>query len=716
MSELNNVVMSGSADTTDNLARAPDENIDNTDRSPGLTIGDVAAGFMLSGSTTDTPSVDNNALFQEASTGISTFCADINAQPTTVANTGAQPSTSFFGGFGASSASPVSTNMFTFGALVPNTESERFGAQPPAATSVFSQSFSFASGFGGASQEATNSIPIFGNSIGEHPTTVSSTSVEMIGAQSAATSGFGGLGASSASADITGPIGSTGFTFGASVPNTGVGMIGAPPPAAAATSFFGQSFSFARGFGGASQEATNSIPIFGNSIGEHPTTVSSTSVEMIGAQSAATSGFGGLGASSASANIDIYNGLGRQLMKQGKLDEAKVMLHRALQGKEKALGPNHTDTLRAVDDLADLLDQQGKLEEAQAMWDRALRGREKTLGPDHTDTLRTVYDLASLLEDQGKLDEAQAMYDRALRGYEKVLGPDHTSTLGTVANLAALLSDQGKFDEAKVMFDRVLQGYEQALGPDHTDSLDTVDRLGRLLYYQGKLEEAKAMWDRALQGKEKALGPNHPSTLSTVDNLADLLDQQGKLNEAKALYQRCYEGYVKIYGANHSKSLHAKAQVDHLKKKAKDTKMKRTIEARQEDIDDDDDDVGDDDFDAHDVYEDEDDDEDDDERVLSQEEEVSRAFFKAVEEGDVENVQSVVTKVDINAKGKNDETALHKAAAKGHEDIVKLLLTLNADVNIPNVSTLKTISVHLMCISSIPLSFKFFILYPYPSF
>ena len=615
MSELNNVVMSGSADTTDNLARAPDENIDNTDRSPGLTIGDVAAGFMLSGSTTDTPSVDNNALFQEASTGISTFCADINAQPTTVANTGAQPSTSFFGGFGASSASPVSTNMFTFGALVPNTESERFGAQPPAATSVFSQSFSFASGFGGASQEATNSIPIFGNSIGEHPTTVSST---------------------------------------------GIGTIGAQP--------------------------------------------------------AATSGFGGLGASSASANIDIYNGLGRQLMKQGKLDEAKVMLHRALQGKEKALGPNHTDTLRAVDDLADLLDQQGKLEEAQAMWDRALRGREKTLGPDHTDTLRTVYDLASLLEDQGKLDEAQAMYDRALRGYEKVLGPDHTSTLGTVANLAALLSDQGKFDEAKVMFDRVLHGYEQALGPDHTDSLDTVDRLGRLLYYQGKLEEAKAMWDRALQGKEKALGPNHPSTLSTVDNLADLLDQQGKLNEAKALYQRCYEGYVKIYGANHSKSLHAKAQVDHLKKKAKDTKMKRTIEARQEDIDDDDDDVGDDDFDAHDVYEDEDDDEDDDERVLSQEEEVSRAFFKAVEEGDVENVQSVVTKVDINAKGKNDETALHKAAAKGHEDIVKLLLTLNADVNIPNVSTLKTISVHLMCISSIPLSFKFFILYPYPSF
>ena len=73
---------------------------------------------------------------------------------------------------------------------------------------------------------------------------------------------------------------------------------------------------------------------------------------------------------------------------------------------------------------------------------------------------------------------------------------------------------------------------------------------------------------------------------------------------------------------------------------------------------------------------------------------------------------------------KYKRTALLLASENGHTETVKALLTVPGinvnlalmDMNIPNVSKLKTISVHLMCISSIPLSFKFFILYPYPSF
>ena len=94
----------------------------------------------------------------------------------------------------------------------------------------------------------------------------------------------------------------------------------------------------------------------------------------------------------------------------------------------------------------------------------------------------------------------------------------------------------------------------------------------------------------------------------------------------------------------------------------------------------------------------------------------NNALHTAAKEGNLVEVQSQVSNFDINAKGEEAATALYWAAREGYLDVVKLLLTLNADVNIPNVSTLKTISVHLMCISSIPLSFKFFILYPYPSF
>ncbi|KAF4920291.1 Kinesin light chain, partial [Colletotrichum fructicola] len=202
---------------------------------------------------------------------------------------------------------------------------------------------------------------------------------------------------------------------------------------------------------------------------------------------------------------------------QGRLKEAEAMYDRALQGYEKALGPDHTSTLNSVHSLGILYSDQGRLKEAEAMYDRALQGYEKALGPDHKSTLNTVNNLGLLYYNQGRLKEAEAMYDRALQGYEKALGPEHTSTLDTVNNLGILYKDQGRLKEAEAMYDRALQGYEKARGPDHTSTLDTVHNLGSLYKDQGRLDEAEAMYERALQGCEKALGPDHTSTLNTVN-------------------------------------------------------------------------------------------------------------------------------------------------------------------------------------------------------
>ncbi|SLM38920.1 nb-arc and tpr domain protein [Lasallia pustulata] len=89
------------------------------------------------------------------------------------------------------------------------------------------------------------------------------------------------------------------------------------------------------------------------------------------------------------------------------------------------------------------------------MYRRALEGSEKAWGPEHTSTLGMVNHLAVLYKDQGKMAEAEAMYRRALEGSEKALGPEHTSTLDTVHNLGNLYADQGKMAEAEAMFRRV---------------------------------------------------------------------------------------------------------------------------------------------------------------------------------------------------------------------------------------------------------------------
>ncbi|KAF2786713.1 HET-domain-containing protein, partial [Melanomma pulvis-pyrius CBS 109.77] len=69
---------------------------------------------------------------------------------------------------------------------------------------------------------------------------------------------------------------------------------------------------------------------------------------------------------------------------------------------------------------------QGKLVEAEEMYQWALQGYEKAWGPEHTSTLDTVNNLGILYADQGKLVEAEKMYQQALQGKEKAWGPKHT--------------------------------------------------------------------------------------------------------------------------------------------------------------------------------------------------------------------------------------------------------------------------------------------------
>ena len=66
--------------------------------------------------------------------------------------------------------------------------------------------------------------------------------------------------------------------------------------------------------------------------------------------------------------------------------------------------------LDIVNNLGNLYSDWGKLQEAEAMYQRALEGYEKAWGPDHISMLKTVNNLGNLYSDQGKLQETEPMY------------------------------------------------------------------------------------------------------------------------------------------------------------------------------------------------------------------------------------------------------------------------------------------------------------------
>ena len=72
-------------------------------------------------------------------------------------------------------------------------------------------------------------------------------------------------------------------------------------------------------------------------------------------------------------------------------------------------------------------------------------------------------------------------------------------------------------------------------------------------------------------------------------------------------------------------------------------------------------------------------------------EDATSAFFKAVEDGNLEAARAVAGQINgVNVQDKDGATALLKAAAKGYSAMVAWLLSLGADTNISsNVSTVK---------------------------
>ncbi|OCK99064.1 TPR-like protein [Cenococcum geophilum 1.58] len=256
-----------------------------------------------------------------------------------------------------------------------------------------------------------------------------------------------------------------------------------------------------------------------------------------------------------SDTLDSINNLALVLWSQGKYGEAEKMHRRVLGVREKVLGLEHSGTLNCINNLALVLRSQGRYGEAEKMHRRVLEVREKVLGLEHSDTLNCINNLALVLRSQGRYDEAEKMHRRVLEVRGKVLGPEHPNTLTSVNNLAFVLRSQGNYNEAEEIHQRALKVREKVLGPEHPGTMTSMNNLAEVLRSQGNYGEAEKMHRRALEVREKVLGPEHPDTLSSVYGLANLHQCRKQYGDASILYQRACSGYQKILGSDHPDTL-----------------------------------------------------------------------------------------------------------------------------------------------------------------
>ena len=187
---------------------------------------------------------------------------------------------------------------------------------------------------------------------------------------------------------------------------------------------------------------------------------------------------------------------------------------------------------------AGYLNQHADYTQAEPFLQRALDIRERVLGPDHPDTSTTLNNLAGLYREMGQYEKAEPLYQRALDIFERVLGPDHPDTAATLNNLAGLYREMGQYEKAEPLYQRALDISERVLGPDHPDTATTLNNLAGLYQDMGQYEQAELLYQRALDIYERVLPPDHPDTATTLNNLAGLYQEMGQDEKAELLFQR----------------------------------------------------------------------------------------------------------------------------------------------------------------------------------
>jgi CHAT domain-containing protein/tetratricopeptide (TPR) repeat protein len=242
---------------------------------------------------------------------------------------------------------------------------------------------------------------------------------------------------------------------------------------------------------------------------------------------------------------------GFRLYSTGKDDEALPLFERALEIRERVLGPEHPDIYHALHNVAILYELKGDLAKAESLNQRGLTIREKAVGPEHPDIGNSLNNLAIIYLKKGDYAKAELFYQRSLKIKEKALGPEHRDVSDPLHNLANLYSEKGDFARAEPLYQRALEIREKVLGPEHRDVAQILNRFGVLYDDIGYYAKAELFYQRALKIREKALGAEHIDVSDTLVNLASLYRNRGDYALAEPLYQRALKIRKKVLGPEH---------------------------------------------------------------------------------------------------------------------------------------------------------------------
>lgn len=229
---------------------------------------------------------------------------------------------------------------------------------------------------------------------------------------------------------------------------------------------------------------------------------------------------------------DLLSNAGRYLLKQGRLDEARATLERAIDLTRRVYGNAHPRTSNAANNLGRVLQRQGDSTAAAEHFALSLTIDQAVYGDDDPRVATVANNYGMCLLQARDLAAAVHHFNWALGIYEKHYGVDYAKLAPILNNLGCALRDSGQTGAATEAFTRGLTIAETGYSPDHPTTASLLYNFGQLLRTTGDLDGAENYFRRALVIDELAFGPSHPDVARDLIGLSRLLLERGERDES----------------------------------------------------------------------------------------------------------------------------------------------------------------------------------------
>jgi tetratricopeptide (TPR) repeat protein len=210
--------------------------------------------------------------------------------------------------------------------------------------------------------------------------------------------------------------------------------------------------------------------------------------------------------------------LGREYFQADRHDTAMTLVTRASEIHTVLHGIESASLASDLSLLGTIHETQGRFSEAEASYTRCFDIRERALGGDHPETVRASFQLGTLYQLLGRPEEAL----HALRRARKILGKTIPADAWVVAlfqQLAESSREKGESAEQITYLKEALCACKRLHRKPHLATAVATEALGHAYWLQRKRNRAETCYRQAQVLYRKTVGSNHPRAASVQRSL-----------------------------------------------------------------------------------------------------------------------------------------------------------------------------------------------------